>query len=72
MTKQEEQQLVEQLSDPKLQRKAFERVVRAYSEQLYWQIRRMVLTHEDADDVLQNVFIKAWTHLDDSDRKSVV
>ncbi len=70
MTKQEEQQLVEQLSDPKLQRKAFERVVRAYSEQLYWQIRRMVLTHEDADDVLQNVFIKAWTHLDDFHQES--
>ena len=49
MTKQEEQQLVEQLSDPKLQRKAFERVVRAYSEQLYWQIRRMVLTPLLAD-----------------------
>lgn len=70
MTKQEEQQFVEQLSDPKLQRKAFERVVRAYSEQLYWQIRRMVLTHEDADDVLQNVFIKAWTHLDDFHQES--
>ena len=36
MTKQEEQQLVELLSDPQTQRKAFERVVRAYSEQLYW------------------------------------
>ena len=70
MTKQEEQQLVEQLSDPQTQRKAFERVVRAYSEQLYWQIRRMVLTHEDADDVLQNVFIKAWTHLDDFHQES--
>ena len=70
MTKQEEQQLVEQLSDPKLQRKPFERVERAYSEQLYWQIRRMVLTHEDADDVLQNVFIKAWTHLDDFHQES--
>lgn len=70
MTKQEEQQLVELLSDPQTQRKAFERVVRAYSEQLYWQIRRMVLTHEDADDVLQNVFIKAWTHLDDFHQES--
>lgn len=39
-------------------------VVRQYSEQLYWQIRRIVLTHEDADDVLQNTFIKAWGCLD--------
>ena len=43
----------------------FERVVREYSEQLYWQARRIVLTHDDADDVIQNVFLKAWTHLDD-------
>lgn len=52
--------LIEQLANPKTQRKAFEAVVRQYSEQLYWQIRRIVLIHEDADDVLQNTFIKAW------------
>lgn len=52
--------LLKQLSDPKTQHKAFEMVVRQYSEQLYWQIRRFVLTHDDADDVLQNTFIKAW------------
>ena len=52
--------LIEQLSNPKLQRKAFETVVRQYSEQLYWQIRRFVLTHDDANDVLQNTFVKAW------------
>ena len=38
-------------------------MVRQYSEQLYWQIRRIVLTHEDADDVLQNTFLKAWNGL---------
>jgi RNA polymerase sigma-70 factor (ECF subfamily) len=65
MTKQDEQLLMQQLSDPAKQRKAFEQVVSEYGEQLYWQIRRMVLVHEDADDVLQNVFIKAWSHLDD-------
>ena len=59
MTKQEEQLLMQQLSDPTTQ------VVREYGEQLYWQISRLVLVHEDADDVLQNVFIKAWSHLDD-------
>jgi len=52
--------LIEQLSDPKQQRRAFETVVRQYSEQLYWQIRRLVLTHDDANDVLQNTFVKAW------------
>ena len=56
---------MQQLMEPATQRKAFERVVREYSEQLYWQARRIVLTHDDADDVIQNVFLKAWTHLDD-------
>lgn len=52
------------LQDPSTQRKAFERIVKAYSEQLYWQIRRMVVSHDDANDLLQNTFIKAWTNLD--------
>lgn len=64
MRKYDEHQLVELLSKPETQRKAFEIVVRQYSEQLYWQIRRIVLTHEDANDVMQNTFIKAWNHLD--------
>ena len=56
----DEQLLIKQLSDPKTQRRAFEAVVRQYGEQLYWQIRRFVLSHDDANDVLQNAFIKAW------------
>ena len=56
----EDRLLVEQLANPKTQRRAFETVVRQYSEKLYWQIRRFVLTHDDANDVLQNTFIKAW------------
>lgn len=64
MTIDEDKLLMQQLLNPQTQRKAFERVVREYSEQLYWQVRRIVLTHDDADDVLQNVFMKVWTHLD--------
>lgn len=52
------------LSDPATRRDAFAELVSQYSEQLYWQIRRIVLTHEDADDVLQNVFMKAWKNID--------
>ena len=37
--------------------------MRQYGEQLYWQIRRIVLTHDDANDVLQNTFLKAWNGL---------
>ncbi len=70
MMKTDDQLLIQQLLDPQTQRRAFERVVRDYSEPLYWQVRRIVLTHEDANDVMQNVFIKAWTHLDDFRRDS--
>ncbi|MBQ8656016.1 MAG: RNA polymerase sigma factor [Prevotella sp.] len=52
------------LRDPDTQRQAFGIVVKQYSEQLYWQIRRIVLNHDDADDVMQNTFLKAWNSLD--------
>ena len=42
---------------------AFNMIVRKYSERLYWQIRRIVLVHEDSNDVLQNTFIKVWKGL---------
>ena len=38
-------------------------IVDQYSQSLYWKIRSLVLTHEDADDVLQNTFLKAWKSL---------
>ena len=59
-----EKETILMLQDPSTQRKAFERIVKAYSEQLYWQIRRMVVSHDDANDLLQNTFIKTWTNLD--------
>ncbi len=55
--------LIAQLADPKTQQRAFEVLVRQYGEQLYWQIRRFVLSHDDANDVLQNTFVKAWQGL---------
>ena len=59
-----EKETIALLQDPTRQREAFERIVRTYSEQLYWQIRRLVLSHDDANDILQNTFIKAWTNID--------
>lgn len=52
------------LQDESTQRKGFEMIVSQYSEQLYWQIRRMVLSHDDANDLLQNTFVKAWMNID--------
>lgn len=44
--------------------KEFAEIMKKYSEPLYWQIRRMVNNHEDANDLLQNTFMKAWTNAD--------
>ena len=59
-----EQKLIQQLTNPSRREQAFETLVREFQEQLYWQIRRMVLDHDDTDDILQNVFLKAWQGLD--------
>lgn len=42
---------------------AFKLLVKDYHQRVYWQIRRMVLIHEDADDIAQNVFIKIYQNL---------
>lgn len=59
-----EEELQRQLADPKQRADAFALVVQLYSKQIYWQIRRMVYVHEDADDLVQNTFIKAWEAID--------
>ena len=56
-------ELLQRLLDVGTRREAFADLVRLYSEPLYWKIRRMVLSHEDTDDILQNVFIKAGAAL---------
>lgn len=59
-----EKEVLALLQQEHTQKEAFSRIVDQYSEQLYWQIRRMVLSHENANDLLQNTFIKAWTNID--------
>lgn len=60
----DEKHLAAMLANTATRREAFSRMVSQYGERLYWQVRRIVLVHEDADDVLQNTFIKAWNALD--------
>ncbi len=60
----DEKELIERLKDEATREAAFTQLVGTYKETLYWQIRRMVLSHDDADDILQNTFIKAWSGLD--------
>ncbi len=59
-----EEEIIKQLRDPAHQRDAFAQVVNFYGEKLYWQIRKMVLDHDDANDLLQNTFLKAWMNID--------
>ena len=60
----DDEQLIEQLRDPQRCRKAFNEVIKIYTEPLYWQIRKMVIDHDDTNDVLQNTFIKAWSSIE--------
>jgi len=55
-----EETVIERLQKPATCRDAFTQVVAHYSEPLYWLIRKMVISHEDTDDLLQNTFMKAW------------
>lgn len=59
----DEEQLVSDLRNPKTANQAFDVLMRTYGKQMYWQIRKMVMNHDDANDLLQNAFIKAWTNL---------
>ena len=70
MTELDEQHLLQRLASPATRHAAFEAMVKAYAQPLYWKIRRMVLVHEDADDLVQNVFLKAWNGLDNFKQQS--
>lgn len=59
-----EADLVRELKDSKTRSKAFEVLVNTYKHRLYWQIRRIVLNHDDTDDVLQNTFIKVYQNIE--------
>lgn len=60
----EDKDLIDAFKNPQTKESAFTAIIKKYQEKLYWHIRRMVVNHEDANDVLQNVFIKIWTYLD--------
>lgn len=55
--------LVAQLKNAKTQELAFRNLMSLYKKRLYWHIRKIVISHEDADDVLQNTFIKVFKNI---------
>ena len=65
-----DKEMTDMIADARTRREGFEALVRQYSEPLYWKIRHIVITHEDADDVLQNAFLKIWKSLDSFQGKS--
>ena len=56
-------ELLVQFRNPETKETAYTTIIRKYQEKLYWHIRRMVIEHEDANDVLQNVLIRVWNGL---------
>lgn len=60
----DDKELLRQFREPELKEKAFTAIMKKYQEKMYWHIRRMVVNHEDANDVLQNAFIKIWNGLE--------
>ncbi|WP_456379592.1 RNA polymerase sigma factor [Lutibacter sp.] len=59
----DEKLLVAQLKNSDTQEKAFRTLISLYKERLYWHIRKIVLSHDDADDILQNTFIKVFKNI---------
>lgn len=60
----EDSALLQLFKEDGTKEKAYTAIIKKYQERLYWHVRRMVVDHEDANDVLQNVFIKVWKSLD--------
>lgn len=56
--------LIKQLKDTKSKESAFRELISQYKERLYWHIRKIVISHDDADDVLQKTFIKVFKNID--------
>ncbi|HVX49876.1 MAG TPA: sigma-70 family RNA polymerase sigma factor, partial [Chitinophagaceae bacterium] len=60
----DDSELLRDFRQPGTKERAFTAIIKKYQEKLYWHIRRMVVDHEDANDVLQNMLIKVWKALD--------
>lgn len=57
-------ELLVEFRNPITKERAFTSIIKKYQEKLYWHLRRMVVEHEDANDVLQNVLIRVWNGLE--------
>jgi RNA polymerase sigma factor (sigma-70 family) len=60
----QDSELLVQFRNPATKEAAYTSLIRKYQEKLYWHVRRIVVEHEDANDVLQNTFIRVWNALE--------
>jgi RNA polymerase sigma-70 factor (ECF subfamily) len=60
----DDQDILLKFRDPATRNVAFNQLVRKYQSKVYWHVRKMVIAHDDADDLTQDVFIKVWNHLE--------
>jgi len=60
----EDQELIEKLKDENTRNFGFNILIKKYQERIYWHIRKMVIDHDDADDLVQDVFIKVWNNIE--------
>lgn len=65
-----DKQIIHLVKNPDTQNQGLKLLIEHYQKRLYWQIRRIVISHDDADDALQNTFIKAWQNLNNFNEQS--
>jgi RNA polymerase sigma factor (sigma-70 family) len=59
----EDRELLEKLHSDESRNYGFNLLVRKYQERIYWHIRKMVIDHDDADDLVQDTFLKVWKNI---------
>lgn len=72
MNEYSDEELIEKFLDINTRHLAFNYLVNQYQQRLYWHIRRILLDHDDSNDVIQNVFIKVWKNLENFRRDSLL
>lgn len=60
----EDKEFLEEFSQPDTKNYAFNQMVRKYQQKVYWHVRKMVIDHDDANDLTQETFVKVWQNLD--------
>ena len=61
---QQDREILRKVKDPETRDLGFNLLVSTYQQRLYWHIRKMIIDHDDTDDLLQDVFIKVWNNID--------